>query len=100
MCIQMPHQDGSSKEAVGVGFLSVLWKQVPFCSASLANTLGVPHPSEALFLLLEGVDSARTHPSLPALPAEHPRLSLFLQRCSQRTGSASDPTRERPVRKP
>lgn len=32
MCNQMPHQDGSSKEAVGLGFLSVLWKQVPFCS--------------------------------------------------------------------
>lgn len=79
MCIQMPHQDGSSKEAVGVGFLSVLWKQVPFCSASLANTLGVPHPSEALFLLLEGVDSARTHPSLPALPLSIPGSLCFFR---------------------
>lgn len=79
MSIQMLHQDGPSKEAVGLGFLSVLWKQVPFCSASLANTLGVPHPSETLFLLLEEVNSARTHPSLPALPLSIPSSLCFLE---------------------
>lgn len=32
------------------------------------------------------------------IATEHPRLSLFLQRRSQRMGSDSDPTRERPVK--
>lgn len=89
-----PQQRGS-----WFGLFVCLWKQAPFCSASLANTLGVPHSSGAPFLLLEGVNSARTNPCLPELPLSIPgSLCFFFQGRTQRTGSTSDPTRERPVK--